>query len=131
MKFTLPTQVWISKNKKFILNLNNYRNAHFQVLNKAKKEYTNLLILLRGFVVRGEIELRYTLYRGTRRKCDIANILCIVDKFFCDALQKYGCIEEDDFETISKIIFKYGGYDKGNERVEVEIISSLQKTRDQ
>lgn len=119
---TLPTQVWISKNKKFILNLNNYRNTHFQVLNKAKKEFKELLIELRNLRIDGPFSLRYTLYRGTKRKCDISNILSVVDKFFCDALQEYGCIEDDDMNTIFGIEFVYGGYEKDKERVEVEII---------
>ena len=43
MQVICPLEVWVSSNKKFILNLNNYRNTHFRVLTKAKKEYSALL----------------------------------------------------------------------------------------
>ena len=33
-----PLSVPVGKGK-FIINLNNYRNAHYQILNKAKKSY--------------------------------------------------------------------------------------------
>jgi hypothetical protein len=44
IKINLPLQVWYSKDKKFILNLNNYRNAYFRVLSIAKKNYTQELL---------------------------------------------------------------------------------------
>ena len=37
-----PLFVYVGK-KKFMLNMNDYRNAHYQVLNKAKVEYKRLL----------------------------------------------------------------------------------------
>ena len=39
---TSPLYVYVGK-KKFMLNMNDYRNAHYQVLNKAKVEYKRLL----------------------------------------------------------------------------------------
>jgi len=44
MILTLPLRVAISADKSFILNLNNYRNAHHFTLNKAKKLYTLFVI---------------------------------------------------------------------------------------
>ena len=41
---TLPLEVYYSEKKKFILNLNNYRNAHYRVLSIAKKVYTENLV---------------------------------------------------------------------------------------
>lgn len=43
MNLTLPLTIPVSKNSKFILNLNNYRNAHFLVLSKAKYEYSKVV----------------------------------------------------------------------------------------
>jgi hypothetical protein len=40
MQIKLPLDVYYSKKKKFILNLNNYRNAHYRVLSTAKKIYS-------------------------------------------------------------------------------------------
>ena len=39
MKFISPLQLMVGLRKKFILNLNQYRNTHFRVLNYAKQLY--------------------------------------------------------------------------------------------
>jgi len=44
MQIKLPLDVYYSKKKKFILNLNNYRNAHYRVLSTAKKIYSEDLV---------------------------------------------------------------------------------------
>jgi Holliday junction resolvase RusA-like endonuclease len=43
MKLILPLTVPVSSKKNFILNLNNYRNAHFLVLSKAKSNYSEIV----------------------------------------------------------------------------------------
>lgn len=45
MKLTLPLRVKSGK-KDFILNLNNYRNAHHFTLNNAKMKYTALVVAM-------------------------------------------------------------------------------------
>ena len=44
VKIKLSLDVYYSKKKKFILNLNNYRNAHYRVLSIAKKTYSDDLL---------------------------------------------------------------------------------------
>ena len=46
MILVLPLTVPVSKNSKFILNLNNYRNAHFLVLSKAKANYSHAVAMM-------------------------------------------------------------------------------------
>lgn len=45
-ELALPLRVAQSKKKDFILNLNNYRNAHYLVLTKAKTRYADLVVAL-------------------------------------------------------------------------------------
>lgn len=131
MKLSLPLSVQVSKRKTFILNLNNYRNAHFQVLNKAKKMYIEEVISAfpdKKFLVASQkqilfrkVELTYTLYQPTSRRVDISNPLSIIDKFTCDALVELGVLPDDASDNIPKVTYQWGGIDRENPRCEVEI----------
>lgn len=110
------------KGKKYHLNLNQYRNWYYTTNNNIKKKYKELITdQIKDFKFEGKISLTYTLFRGTKRKGDKMNVLCIHDKFFCDALVELGCIEDDNDEYIVEHVFKLGGYDKNNGRVEITI----------
>ena len=121
-KFISPLFVVVGK-KKYIINLNNYRNWHFRVNNFIKIAYKKTmreqLVAFKGKF--NKIEITYTLFIDTSRKCDLANVCCVVEKFFEDAMVEYGLIEDDNIDYISKVIYKYGGVDKGNGRVIIEI----------
>ena len=52
---------------------------------------------------------------------DLMNILSIHDKFFMDALVWTRAIPDDNIKYVEDFVFSYGGYDKGNGRVEIEI----------
>ena len=130
MKIILPLYVHTTKSEtkkgKFILNLNNYRNTHFQKLNKAKVNYKDLVInkinLLSDTKYK-EVELEYTYFAKTRRKIDISNPCSIIDKFVCDALTEAGLWEDDNINTIKKVSYIWGGVDKNNPRCELVIKS--------
>lgn len=123
LKFNLPLEIHISKNKKFILNLNNYRNTHYQSLNKSKVNYSEEVKSILGDIQEtfNEIKLKYTYYPKDKRKRDISNICSIVDKYFCDALVDLGVIPDDNFEHVKEVTYKFGEIDKNNPRVEVVI----------
>jgi hypothetical protein len=92
--------------KKFYLNLNVYRNAHFHVLDKAKKQFKDELF--KKYPELSEIkadylELSYTVITWNKRKFDTMNVVAVTDKFFCDALIAGGVIPDDDYTR-----FKYG-----------------------
>ena len=92
------------KNKRFALNLNTYRNAHFQVLNDAKKifkqilyaEYPELFTIHASGVV-----ITYNIIPHNKVLFDTQNVLSIVDKFFCDAIVEAGCIPDDSYNYVS------------------------------
>lgn len=109
--------------RKVYLNLNGYRNWHFQVSNQIKQLYCEEMM---EFLYRKKftppISLTFTLWKGSNRKIDRSNILSITEKFFCDALTHYGCIPDDNDEFIVETRYKTGGIDKENPRVDIEII---------
>ena len=123
MKIDLPLEVYYSKKKKFILNLNNYRNAHYRVLSISKSLYSdNLVPRLKGFDRFTEpVSLTYTYYARSKRRLDISNPCSIIDKFACDALVKAEILEDDSFKQIKEVVYKFGGVEKDNPRCELVI----------
>lgn len=119
---TLPLRVRRSKNKWFSLNLNQYRNAHYQVLNKTKIEFTkNIKEQLEGLPTFEKCTFKYTLYPPNKRLCDVANICSVVDKYFSDAFVEAGKMEDDNYLFLPSVTYEIGEIDKDNPRVEVEI----------
>lgn len=117
---TVPIKVNISSKKSFRLNLNEYRNTHYFTLNKAKKQFSvEVKPLLFNLPKLNKINIKYTLY--PQRKCDLSNVCCIVDKFFCDCLIEYFKLEDDNIDFINQVTFVFGSLDKQNPRVEILI----------
>jgi len=126
MNICAPLSVPVSKSKKFILNLNQYRNAHYFTMNNAKREYKAFLApLLEGLTLNPPVIVTYTLYPKTKRRTDLGNVLSIHQKFFEDALVELGCLADDDYHTIVQTLFKFGSIDPTNPRVEIDIVESL------
>ena len=116
----LPLSVDISSKKKFLINLNAYRNEHYISLNKAKivfKEVINTQI--KNLPIFGKVRLHYYLFPKTNRELDVNNICSVADKFFCDALVEAGKITDDNYKYIPSSTFTFGHVDKENPRVEV------------
>lgn len=117
-----PLVVPQSKKKNFSLNLNIYRNAHYQTLNKVKvvyKEYMKEQILLLPEFVK--VEIAYKLYAPSKRRMDLDNVIPVHQKFFQDALVELGKIPDDDYTHIVKSIQAFGRIDRENPRVEIII----------
>lgn len=126
----LPVRVPISGNRKFSLNLNQYRNAHFQILDKAKKSFKALVTpRFQHLPFLTRIHIDYVFYAPSQQLSDLGNVVAIVDKFFCDALVEGGKIEDDNRTIVVSTSSRFGGVDKGNPRVEatVEPISAASR----
>jgi len=109
----------------FSCNLNAYTQAakctfRRNAIKQAYEKTIKPLLDFRQFIT-SEISLKYTLYVGTKRRCDLSNVCCIIDKYFSDALVNNGIIEDDSYEYIKNVQYVYGGYDKANPRCVVEI----------
>ena len=125
MEYTidLPNMINISKNKKFSLNLNQYRNAHYFTLSKAKKEFELIVSpLLNNIPKFNECSLTYIFYPKNRvQASDLGNVCPIVGKFFEDTLVNSGHLPDDSPDYIKNITYKFGGFDNANPRTTVII----------
>lgn len=126
IKIDLPLFVMLPRktiaDKKWILNLNNYRNTHHRTLNDAKIEYTDIVAKIAPLErTTGRVRLCYTYYHGSRRRVDISNPCSVIDKFACDALTKLGYWSDDNSDVVVEVVYKWGGVDKDNPRCELTI----------
>lgn len=118
-----PLSVPVAKGGVFTLNLNAYRNTHYQALNNAKKAYKAAVAAqIAELPQLGVVVINYRLYPKTRRLTDIGNVVSIHKKFFEDALVEMGKIEDDNYMHVISNSESFGEVDKHNPRVEITII---------
>lgn len=123
-KFFSPLRVFMTKAKNFILNMNQYRNTHFRLLNHTKinyKKYMERQIIKSDTF--GRVVCIYTAYPKTNRKQDLGNVCSIHEKYFEDAMVEFGKLGDDNMKNIPLVIYRYGGVDHENPRVDIEVIS--------
>lgn len=135
MKIKLPLFVVLPRktkaDRKMIINLNNYRNWHYITSNDTKTKYKEALeSQLKGLKFESPICLEFILYKGSNRKSDRSNVLSIQEKFFCDALVDFGCIEDDNDDIILKTTYTSGGLCKEDPRVDVYIVDNMPSDRE-
>lgn len=119
----LPLFVQVSANKRFYLNLNQYRNAHFQTLAKAKRVFSEeIWDQVIGLPLMTRCSLVYVLYPPTKATRDTNNVCTIVDKFFSDVLVQAGRLQDDDYTRLDHIHSCFGNVDKTNPRLDVIIL---------
>jgi len=122
-----PLRVPAGKND-FILNLNNYRNEHYQTLNKAKIAYKQLIHnQVAKLPKMNKIIVQYTLHPKTRHLTDIGNVIAIHKKFFEDALVEAGKLPDDNYQHLLSSSERFGAVDKDNPRVVINITDLTSK----
>lgn len=109
--------------KKYIINMNYYRNWHRMTENQIKNQYAEIVKPQVEGMSFKKVELTFTLFKGSKRRMDRANVLSIHEKYFCDALVHAGCLEDDNDDFLEATHYYTGGIDRENPRVEVEIKS--------
>ena len=115
----IPLYCHVGK-KRFHFNLNHYRNAHYQVLNRAKRWFEGWVLIQNTKAKRFKtpVEIHYQFW--LTRKSDLMNYGAVVDKFLQDALIKKRIIQDDNVDIVKHISFDFCGYDKvGRASVEV------------
>lgn len=124
-KISMPLKVKLGR-QEYIVNLNQYRNWHYHVMNGVKKNYQAMAAKeLCSLPPMNKIRLEFKLFKGSLRRTDRANVLSVHEKFFCDALTKCSVIEDDNDDCIESTLYTSGGLDRKNPRVEI-IISEAQ-----
>jgi Holliday junction resolvase RusA-like endonuclease len=127
LEMSLPLFIMLPKktkaDEKYILNMNVYRNAHYQKTNQAKVIWKDVVRgALPGSVkIDGKVKLSYTIYPASNRRLDIANPLSIIDKYTCDALTELEVWDDDDRTRVGCIEFLCGEVDKKNPRCEMKV----------
>jgi hypothetical protein len=117
----LPIAIYKNGNR-FSLNLNQYRNWHYQSSNKIKSIFSIEIEGRLDFVFDGPVMINYNYYAPNRRKVDLMNVVSVVDKFFQDAMVNKGCIEADDISIVKRVKATYRGIDRDNPRIEATVI---------
>ena len=119
MEIILPIYTNTSKKKKVLVSLNWYRNAHYGIKDKVKKQYHEIVYeQLRGarkpFDKR--IGVKYQLWYK-RGDCDLMNVVSVLDKFLLDALVQAGMIKDDNVNKYISCHAEVGGKDSKNPRL--------------
>lgn len=111
-----------SAGKRISLNLNTYRNLHFQINNQAKHHYRSLMRNqiegITSIIWPIKLRCRYFL----KRECDIGNIHSVVEKYFLDALVELKRLPDDGPRYVVGANYEFAGYDTKNPRCEIEIL---------
>ena len=124
MKLVFPIYYTIEKktkaNKTFLVNMNWYRNAHYQILNKVKIHYHDFVReQYKGEQFDDKVSVHYKIYVG-RKGTDGGNIRSIIEKFVLDGLISVGAIKNDTIDYIAKDSSEYA-LDRENPRAEVYV----------
>lgn len=98
---------YYKKDSKALLSLNVYRNLHHHLLNKFKIEYgAKLKDIIKDLdKITEPITLEYDFHFIGRKRVDLVNIGCMVDKVFSDCLVELGIIEDDSISYVKKVKF--------------------------
>ena len=118
-----PLRVRKTKFKDFIINLNVYRNTHYQTLNKVKINYKEAVKEQLGQLPSyNKVIIEYKLFPKSQRRTDIGNVTSVHQKFFEDSLVEVGKIIDDSYDHVLMSLQSFGEVDKDNPRVEIRII---------
>lgn len=111
------------KSKTFLVGMNWLRVSHHYIQNKVKQDYSDLItpkLVASGFKIKGKYEVAYVYYYKSKVS-DLLNVGALMSKYFLDAAQKAGTVEEDNVQYCVKEAFYIGEQDKDNPRVEIYI----------
>ena len=108
--------------KLYTLNYNRIQSAHFIVKGKLKETYEALIrrqcLPSQRFK---QVNLTLVLYPKDKRRRDRANVLCLHEKFCCDALVKAGVLADDSDDYVLSTTYFTGSIDKNDPRVEIHV----------
>ena len=107
--------------KRYPLNMNHYRNAHFHENASAKKIFTGMVAeQLKGKVLQVPVDVTYKVYKPTARRLDKMNVASITSKFLLDAMSEFGVIPDDNDDFVKDELIRDSVKDKDHPRVMVK-----------
>jgi len=110
--------------KKIFVNMNTYRNLHFQINNQVKIKYKELLKeQLIGVKIKTPVEITYKVYKARNNNLDKMNVVSITSKYLLDAITELGCWTDDNDDFVKTEIIMPTELDRKKPRVEVFIKS--------
>lgn len=119
------------KSRRKSLNLNLYRNLHFQELSNQKNHFHDRMVTtLVGIPSLGSVWLHYEIHPNHRGRLDTMNVGSVEDKFFSDSLTELGIIEDDDYTHVVFNSFCFGSVVSGDAFVRV-FITELEPRKQQ
>lgn len=123
IRVSLPRKTM--EDKVVAINTNVFFGLHRITRNNVKQQYTyDMEEVLSGLKLNPPIEVEFRLIYGTKRKIDRMNIYAMIEKVFMDALVKWSDLPDDRDEYVSKHSFYPTKYIKGEERVEITLITA-------
>lgn len=124
LSVTLPRKRSIGR--RIYLNLNWYRNAHYQINNAAKSQYKLELLpqLAKARKLQWPVKINYRYF--LRQKCDVSNVHAVVEKYFLDVLVELGKLPDDSIQYVVGASYIAAGIDRKNPRAEIEILENYQ-----
>ena len=110
------------KDNKVLVGMNWYRNAHFRNSNQVKQHYHKLIYskVTQSQKLKDKYMVSYSLY-PSNSKCDLMNVVSVIDKFLNDALQDSGVIVNDNIKYYKHMIATVEEVDRYNPRIEIKI----------
>jgi Holliday junction resolvase RusA-like endonuclease len=128
IKLICPLYITIERktkaDKKVFVNMNTYRNLHFQINNKVKVKYKELLReQLEGVKIKTPVEITYKVYKARNNMLDKMNVVSITSKYLLDAITQLGCWTDDNDDFVKTETIMPTELDRENPRVEVFIKS--------
>lgn len=117
-EFTLPCYIQHAK-KNVPINLNWYRNAHYQTSNTVKRKFKEAITpQFKGLNPIGcKVAIHFTYYAARNNSPDLDNFTSVSKKFFQDAAVELGLIPDDNINHVVYTSESYGGIDRENPRV--------------
>ena len=128
IKLICPLYITIERktkaDKKIFVNLNTYRNLHFQINNNVKVKYKELLReQLEGIKIKTPVEITYKVYKARNNMLDKMNVVSVTSKYLLDAITQLGCWTDDNDDFVKTETIMPTELDRKNPRVEVFIKS--------
>ncbi len=128
IKLICPLYITIERktkaDKKIFVNLNTYRNLHFQINNNVKVKYKELLReQLEGIKIKTPVEITYKVYKARNNMLDKMNVVSVTSKYLLDAITQLGCWTDDNDDFVKTETIMPTELDRENPRVEVFIKS--------